>query len=55
MEELATEMAFLERSSSTKLRTGISFGFVILTIEICSEQRIFQSNSVNHASNDLEA
>ena len=31
MEELATVMVFLERSSSTKLRTGISFGSVILT------------------------
>ena len=31
MEKLATGMVFLERSSSTKLRTGISFGSVILT------------------------
>ena len=31
MEELATEMVLLERSSSTKLRIGISFGSVILT------------------------
>jgi hypothetical protein len=31
MEKLATDMDFLERSSSTKLRTGISFGSVILT------------------------
>jgi len=31
MEKLATDMVFLERSSSTKLRTGISFGDVILT------------------------
>ena len=33
MEELAAEMVFLERSPSTKLRVGISFGAVILTNE----------------------
>jgi hypothetical protein len=31
MEKLATVMVFLEHSSSTKLRNGISFGSVILT------------------------
>jgi len=31
MEKLATGIVFLERSSGTKLRTGISFGSVILT------------------------
>ena len=31
MEKLATGIVFLERSSSTKLRTGILFGSVILT------------------------
>jgi hypothetical protein len=31
MEELVTGMVLLERSSSTKLRIGISFGSVILT------------------------
>jgi hypothetical protein len=31
MEKLAADMVFLERSSSTKLGTGISFSSVILT------------------------
>ena len=31
MEELGTGVVFLERSSGTKVRTGISFGSVILT------------------------
>jgi hypothetical protein len=31
VEELGTGVVFLERSSGTKLRTGISFGSVFLT------------------------
>jgi hypothetical protein len=36
MEELATEMVLLERSSGTKLRIGIWFGSVILAGQVPS-------------------